>query len=168
MPRVTSQKTRQYILTVGDPLDLDGPLPDEIQLFNAEGNSLMIGVGGTRESFEYETASLPAGNTESEGIVWAPSIRAFKIETDIPARVRIYATEAQMTADLGRAIGTKPSGDHGRLFEFVTTAVDLSWTLTPVVDMSSDETDGIFWFSITNRSDSTDTVNLTIHYVRTE
>lgn len=168
MPRVTNQTTRQYILVEGDPLDLDGPLPDMIQLFNEDGEALMIGGGGTRDEFEYTTGSIAAGAYEEDILDLFPSVRLFRIATDIPARVRVYASTAQRDADADRPIGTLPSGDHGRLFEFVTTDDDLDWTLSPAVDMSSYDDDGNFGITVTNLTDSTDTVTVTFHYVRTE
>jgi hypothetical protein len=166
--RVTNQKTRQAILVTGDPLDMDGPLPDKLELFSESGNALMIGVGSNRTVLEHITAAIASGAYQEDDIPWAPSVRMFKIATDVPARVRVYATAAQRTADRTRPIGTKPTGDHGRLFEFVTTAADLEWTLTPVVDMSADVDDGIFYVSVTNLSNSTHSVHVTFHYNRTE
>lgn len=168
MPRVTNQKTRQYILVTGDPLDLDGPLPDKIELFSESGNALMIGVGSNRTVLEHVTAAIASGGYQTDEIVWAPSVRMFKVVTDIPARVRIYASEAQRDADIARPVGTKPTGNHGRLFELVSTAAQLEWTLTPVVDMTAEEEDGIFYVTVNNLSNSTDTVNVSFHYNRTE
>lgn len=168
MPRVTNQKTRQYILVTGDPLDMDGPLPDLIQLFSEEGEPLSIGGGGTRDEFEYVTGSIAAGAYETGELELFAGVRLFKIETDIPARVRVYADTTRRDWDVDRPVGTKPSGDHGRLFEFVTTNVDMLWTLSPIVDMASAETDGVYGITVTNLTDSTDTVTVTFYYVRTE
>ena len=168
MPRVTNQKTRQYILVTGDPLDLEGPLPDMLELFNELGNPLMIGVGSNRTVLEYTTATIAAGANGTEDFEWAPSVRVFKIATDIPARVRVYATEDQRDDDITRAVGTVPTGNHGRLFEFVTTDDELEWYLTPVVDMSASVDDGLFYMTVTNLSDSSDTVRITFSYIRTE
>ena len=168
MPRVTNQKTRQYIFVTGDPLDLEGPLPDQIQLFNESGEPLSIGGGGTRDEEEFTTGSLADGAYEEDVLAWHPSVRLYKIETDIPARVRVYASTAHRDADADRPVGTKPTGDHGRLFEFVTIPTDLVWTLSPIVDMSSDVDDGQYGITVTNMSGSTDTVTVTFYYVRTE
>lgn len=55
------------------------------------------------------------------------------ISTTVPARIRVYKSTAQRDADLNRAIGTDPSGDHGLLLEAVTTAGQLSWQVSPGV-----------------------------------
>jgi hypothetical protein len=168
VPRVTNQKTRQYILVTGDPLDLDGPLPDKIELFSEAGNPLMIGVGSNRTTLEHVTAALASGAYQTDDLAWAPSVRMFKIATDRAARVRIYATAAQRDADISRQPGTKPTGNHGRLFEFITTPTQLEWTLTPVVDMTADEDDGVFYITVDNLSNTTHSVDVTFHYNRTE
>jgi hypothetical protein len=42
MPRVTNQKVRQYMLETGEALDVLGPLPDKVQLFDSEGEPLAL------------------------------------------------------------------------------------------------------------------------------
>lgn len=47
-------------------------------------------------------------------------------------RVRLYASAAHRSADASRAVGTDPTGDHGLLLEFVSTAGLTSAWLSPV------------------------------------
>lgn len=42
MPRVTSHKTQQAILVTGEPLDMEGPLPPKLELFDALGEPLAL------------------------------------------------------------------------------------------------------------------------------
>jgi len=134
------------------------------------------GVGGgggslpTRTSAVYTTASLPNGNSETGTISLATAYRLFKIETDEPARVRVYATAAQQTADLSRPIGVDPTGDHGLIFEFVTTDELLSAVLSPFVDGASMEamTSADIPITVTNRSGAADTIQVTFIYIATE
>ena len=168
MTRVTNQRTRQYLLVTGDPME-DTEILERIQLFNEEGAPLMIGGSYTRAQLEYETPSL-AADAENTGVLTvAPGWRAFVISTDKAARVRIYKTAAQRDADLGRSIGTRPMGNHGRLLEVVTLASMLEVDLSPTVDFMS-EVGGSdeFYIAVQNRSGSTGTVVTTIDYVRTE
>lgn len=136
----------------------------------ADGDDGAPGSGGwPRDTILYTTASLADDASETDELDMGTDISAklFKIVTDVAARVRVYATNAQRDADAARAIGVDPTGDHGLLFEFVTTA-DLSWTLSPAVDIVSDAADGVYGLIITNLSGSTDTVAVTLHYIRTE
>lgn len=168
MTRVTHQKTRQAILVTGDPLDLMGPLPDKLQLFNEAGEPLMIGGAYNRQELVFTTPILDGGQIHIDDLPLHPSVRVFKVSTNHPARVRIYATEAQRDADLLRSIGVEPAGNHGRLFELVTSLAILSYNLTPVVDLSSVDETGIFWISVTNLEDADQAIQITFNYVRTE
>lgn len=168
MPRVTSQKTRQAVLVSGEPLD-PNDLPEKLQLFNELGEPIMLGGGFARRQQTESTDVLEQGEIEVQTLTFYPSIRAFKIETNRPARVRVYTTAAQRNADLNRGVGVKPFGNHGRLLEVVTTDGLLELTLTPAVDMTSvDAFDEDFYASVTNLDGDSGAVDVTYHYFRTE
>lgn len=168
MPRVTQQKTRQVLLVEGEPFD-DITVLERLQLFNEEGQPLMIGGSYTRTTFEHITESLAADATESESIDVQPGWRAFKITTDRPARVRVYRTEDQRDDDLTRPVGQRPVGNHGRLLEVVTTDTILEIDLSPAVDFMSDVTgQSTYYTAIQNRDSVEDVVTVTFDYVRTE
>lgn len=167
MPRVTNRRTRQAVLTVGDPLD-PSVLPEEIQFFNEDGDPLILGAY-PRETREYVTGSLADGATDLGLFNVYKGWRALWAETDIPARVRIYASSAQRLADLARRIGVTPIGDHGLLFELVTTGADLSYTLSPKVDFATDDiSSNNYYMAVTNLSGDPGAVTLTLNLVRTE
>lgn len=169
MPRVSSQKTRQMLLVTGDPLD-PNTLPEKVQLFNERGEPLMIGAGSTRISEAVSTArSLDPDRHELQTLAFAPSIRVFKIFTNRPARVRIYPTAAQRDADVSRPIGIKPKGNHGRLFELVTSPGLTEYILSPIVDMTSAQAfDSKYYATVTNLDTVAGVVIVTYHYFRTE
>ena len=121
-----------------------------------------------RASADVTTASLSNNATENTTITLKPGYRLLKVETDIPARVRIYDSTDKRTADASRGIGTDPTGVHGVILDLVTTEANLSWWLSPVVDgYTSDATDTVP-LAITNLSGSTDTVTVTVTWVRSE
>jgi len=168
MPRVTSQKTRQMLLTTGDPLD-PNQLPEKLNLFNEEGEPLMIGTQGVRADFDHTTSDLDPGEIEAGAVVAFPGWRVIRLETSRPARVRLYPTLAQRDADLSRGIGVKPQPHSGRLLEMVTYAGALIWNTNPTVDLASeDKSDPTFFVSVTNLDSVTETVVTTYTYVRTE
>lgn len=168
MPRITSQKTRQMLLTSGDPLN-PSELPEKIQLFNEEGEPLVIGTQGVRAEFEHLTSALASGFTESGSVSAFPGWRVIRLETNRPARVRLYPTIAQRDADLDRRAGIKPQGNSGRLLEVVTYAGELIWDMNPTVDLASaDPLDPIFFSAVTNLDTVTGSVVTTYTYVRTE
>jgi hypothetical protein len=168
MPRVTSQKTRQMLLTSGDPLD-PNQLPEKLNLFNEEGEPLMIGTQGVRADFDHTTSDIGSGYTEVGSVVAFPGWRVIQLETSRPARIRLYPTIAQRDADLVRGIGTKPAPNSGRLLEVVTYVDALIWAMNPTVDLASaDKADPTFFVSITNLDSVTGAVVTTYTYVRTE
>lgn len=167
MPRVTSRRTRQAVLVVGDPMD-PAQLPEEIEFFNEDGDPLILGAY-PRETREYVTGMLADGQTDLGAFTVYKGWRALWAETDIPARVRIYASAAQRLADLERRIGVTPIGDHGLLFELVTTGEDLSYTLSPKVDFATDDiSSNDYYMAVTNLSGDPGAVTLTFNLVRTE
>lgn len=168
MPRVTSQRTRQAVLVTGDPLD---PLivPEKLQLFNELGEPLMMGGGYARYEQAESTAVLAGGESENYTLEMYPSVRLWKITTNRPSRVRVYSTPAQMLADADRGIGVRPTGNHGRLLEVVTTMEFLELLLSPAVDMTSVEAfDPNFYANVTNLGALAGAVEVTYHYFRTE
>lgn len=168
MPRVTSQKTRQMLLSTGDPLN-PYELPEKLQLFNAEGQPLMIGTQGVRASFDHETSSLGPGNTEAGTVSGFPGWRVIRLETDRPARIRLYPTSSQRNADLNRSVGIKPRPEMARLLEVVTYTGALDWYMNPTVDLASEDSDDpTFFSSVTNLDLVTESVITTYTYVRTE
>ncbi len=126
----------------------------------------------TRVLHSTSTASLADGATETQNVSVVSSGRAYRIfgvETDIPARIRVYVSSAARTADASRAIGVDPTGPHGLILELVTTVGDLVWPITPAVDGYTEDTDPYYaYFSITNLSGATASVTYAITWIRTE
>lgn len=168
MPRVTSQKTRQMLLVSGDPLNAN-ELPEKLQLFNDEGEPLVIGLQGVRASFDHITSSLAPGLTESGAVTAFPGWRVIKLSTNRPARIRLYPTIALRDADLARSIGLAPKPNAGRLLEVVTYTGALIWPMNPTVDLASaDKADPTYFSAVTNLDSVTGPVVTTYTYVRTE
>src|SRR4051794_6774785 len=119
MPRVTSQKTRQMLLVAGAPLN-PYELPEKLELFNEEGEPMIIGLQGVRASFDHTSLALPPNVIELGALTAFPGWRVIRLKTNRPARVRLYPTIAQRDADRNRGIGVKPQGNSGRLLEVVT------------------------------------------------
>lgn len=169
MARIRSQKIRQALLVSGDPLD-PNELPEMIQLFNELGEPLMLGGGFARHDGSDVTGLLNPGQIEARDIDFYPSVRLYKIATNVSARVRMYPTGGMRDADLNRGIGVKPVGNHGRLLEVVTSSPSmLELFLSPAVDITSiDAFDSTFYVSVTNLDSVQGPVVVTYSYFRTE
>jgi hypothetical protein len=91
------------------------------------------------------------------------------IETDVPARTRLYTTTTARTADAARAIGDDPdlTTDHGVLMDFVTDSGLLVATLSPLVDGYVPSGSSVP-YAVTNLSGGTTVVTVILTYLRTE
>lgn len=140
--------------------------PHPVYTTAAEVAALLPGYAA-RATLVLTTSSLAAGATDATlSITAAAGIRIIDVTTDRAARVRIYASAAQRTADASRAAGTLPTGDAGLCYELVTTALVLSHTET--VEMNSKDGAAALYVSITNNDAVTHTVQVTITYQRIE
>ena len=113
--------------------------------------------------------TVAVGAEVEHNLVLYPGIRVLNISTDKASRVRAYVSDSQRDADVARAPGTDPdlSTDHGVLLDFVLPAGDLSWTLSPVVDIHTGDGTNVIPLLIKNNG-GTANVNVTLTYVRTE
>lgn len=123
-----------------------------------------------REVVTVTTSSLEPGATWTGTIPLGLSFRLLKISTSRPARVRLYTTGPNRTADADRAAGTDPAGDHGVILEYVTTAEVLTAGLAPVVDGSNMAAPPVVNTpaAITNTDSIAGTVTLTFTRIETE
>lgn len=129
------------------------------------------GSGGAfeaRTTATLTTSSLSDGATENASLTMQAGYRLLKIETDVAARVRVYDSTTSRTADASRAIGTDPTSPHGVILDFVTTASVLSWWLNPLVDGYTADASTTVPVAVTNLSGASDTVTVTLTYVRSE
>lgn len=115
-------------------------------------------------SFDFTTPSLAAGAAYQGQMADEPAmVGAFTVSGDKPAWIRVYASEAYMIADEDRPIMTplNIADDHGCYLDFVGTALELSKTLTPGVQIT-DLGSGV-WLSVTN-TDPSDPQAISVHF----
>ena len=171
MPRVTSQKIRQALLSVGEPLD-PNELPEKWELFDSEGTPVALGGGYGRSQITHSTeGSVISEETDLSTFDVHSGWRAFKASTNRPARVRVYvdAAHRDFEDEAERNIGTDPVGDHGLLFELITTVEQLSYFLSPTVELMSDDPESeTFYLAVTNLDEVDGVVQTTFHYTRIE
>ena len=136
-------------------------------IFALDGNGLPSGGGGSgsRENVTFTSTSIVANASASGTVSISPRYQLLHITTSHPCRVRLYTSIAKRDADLTRSIGTDPTGNHGLMFEFISTANLLSADLSPVVDGFADT--AAIPYSITNLSGATQTITVTLNHVKT-
>jgi hypothetical protein len=86
----------------------------------------------SRSTVSHTTASLAADASEDASLTVPKSYGILHVSTNYPARVRLYLSSAQRTADAARDELTDPEGDHGCILEVITTGSVLALDLSPV------------------------------------
>ena len=129
--------------------------------------SLLGGTGGLgiREDATFAAAALANNATTTNTVNIASRYQLLQITTNYPCRVRLYTSTAKRDADITRPIGTDPTGNHGLLFEFISSTELLSADLSPLVDGFADT--AAIPYSLTNLSGATQTISVTLNHVKT-
>lgn len=96
-----------------------------------QGEQGLTGASTTAQTVTKTTASLAHNAYETGTVVLSKSYAISKIQTDRACRVRMYADSTTRDADISRAAGTAPTGDHGLFLDVVSTADHLTWWVTP-------------------------------------
>ena len=97
------------------------------------------------------------------------SYQLISIETDVPARVRLYVSPEGQAADLSRPAGAIIALSNGVILDFITSPDRLAWPLTPVVNGSSLESPPRADIPVTiQRTDQVGPVTLTLTYFTLE
>lgn len=142
--------------------------PTYWSLLSSKGDTGATGATGAsgltaRHDVAFSTGSLATNASATSDVTLHLGCEAYKLVTNRAARIRAYSTSAYRTADVARAIGVSPTGDHGLLLEVVTGAT-LSFDLTPVptlVNMDGSPAATIY-FAVTNLDVSTGVVTTTV------
>jgi len=119
------------------------------------------GPSGTSAGTSIFTSVSMANNAyQSSTITIAKSYAVSKVQTDVAARVRLYADTTTRDADANRAIGDPLYGDHGLYMDVVTTAGHLTWFVTPAA-IGRAATSAVP-ITVTNLSGGTSVVTVTL------
>ena len=90
------------------------------------------GTAITTSSTSFTSSSIVSSSVLSTTIPIGKTFILSRLTTNIPARIRLYADTATRDADVGRAVGTTPTGNHGLIFEIVTSSI-LDYYISPAV-----------------------------------
>ena len=117
------------------------------------------------EDVTFSAAALASNASTTNTVNIASRYQLLHITTNHPCRVRLYTSTVKRDADLTRPIGIDPEGNHGLMFEFISTSELLSADLSPLVDGFADT--AAIPYSITNLSNATQTITVTLNHVKT-
>lgn len=182
MPRITSQKTRQFLLVTGDPLDPD-ELPEKMQLFDADGHSIADNFGGTaRRDLVIDTGVLAAavdtgnindrqgGGGISGQVDIGKGVMLLRAVTNRPCRLRFYTTAAHRDDDITRDRFTDPNNfgnvpnsrpNHGNTSELLLLS-SLTQDVTPAHYIWPGDSGNTVYFRIANYDIAAGAVALTL------
>ena len=78
-----------------------------------------------------QTVTVAAGAEASVDLTLHTAFNLWKIETNKAARIRIYTSAAERTADTARAVGVAPAEGAGLITEVITTGALLTVPMCP-------------------------------------
>ena len=125
----------------------------------------------SRNIVSVASVSLASGAVDSsQRISLGESGLLFVVQTDIPARVILYATSTARTSDASRTLGQLPTRSSGVIAEVITSSTLLIVAIAPSVPYLNLELPPVsnLPLSITNLSGSTSIVNVTMTYLAFE
>jgi hypothetical protein len=98
----------------------------------------------------------------------APSYLIAGISTTVPARVRLYPTNAAALADLNRPVDQEPAATSELAMEYVTDLTKLTSTISPLVGGAQIPPSPTVHLSVANLSGAAADVSVTLTYLALE
>lgn len=120
-----------------------------------------------RATVAYTTASLAAGAVETGAVTMAKGYRLLKVQLSAAARVEVYGTTAERTADANRPWGTDPAQGVGLVLDYLAVAAG-TWDLSPTVDGFSTESSPSSSIPIAVTATAAGAVTVTFTWIQTE
>ena len=113
------------------------------------------------------TQTISNGAAVNLTITTPKTYALLKIETSAAAWVTLYTDTASRTADAGRALTNDPLPGSGVLAEVITTG-NATQLITPGVIGFNSAGSNATYAKVVNRSGSTQSISVTLHYVQLE
>lgn len=124
-------------------------------------------AGPVRRTANATVTAVAASGEKATTVSLSPSFLILGIQTSVPARVRLYPSDAAAQADAARLITAEPDAKAEVIMEFATQAGWLSSTVSPNVGgaVPSGSTASLY---LGNLSASTSDVTVTLTYLPLE
>lgn len=129
-----------------------------------------MGITTEQNSVQYVTGNLANNTTENGLVLLGRSFILSRVSADKACRIRIYRSPEYRTADAGRAIGVRPTGEHGLIHGFILAADNLVYDPAPLVIGVTAETprSNLIAVAIENRSGAAGVVTVTFDKITLE
>lgn len=141
----------------------DGTAKGSVTGLNFAGSAVDVSVAGneatvtisapssvTVENIIVTSASLASNAEEIKSFAAFPLGFFTRLQTDFPARIRIYLTNAYAIADQSRPVSSELFGEHGCFLECVTIGSNLILDLSPPANFYSVTGGNLLYMTITN------------------
>ena len=116
-----------------------------------------------------QTVTVAAGAEASVDLTLHTAFNLWKIETNKAARIRIYTSAAERTADTSRAVGVAPAEGAGLITEVITTSGLLEVPMCPAqIGASLETTPSSSIPALIKNNGTSSNVTLTITWSRAE
>lgn len=153
----------------------DGPAGDtpiyaaDLEHMETQYAEAVADASPSRSEAVFSTASLAAGARQTGTVALAASYTVLMVEVSTAARVRLYATVADRTADLTRPRGTDPddSVDHGVMFDLALGSAGSRISTPPAPGVLNELPPGVP-ITIDNLDSVSRAITVTITFLRTE
>jgi hypothetical protein len=124
--------------------------------------------GALRKTATATVTALANSAQRRTTIALAPSYLVTAITTSVPARVRLYPSDAAATADLNRPVDVEPAAGSELAMEYVTDTSKLSSTISPLVGGAQVPPSPTVQMAVGNLSGATSDVSVTLTYLALE
>lgn len=150
--------------------DLEAIVTNLITEYDNNVNNPLTLPFNLRNEVVTDTAAIAQNTMEIGYVTLAKSFQLRKLTTNRPARVRLYMTVGDMTADLSRPFSTTPPANSGVILDIQTNGSTLYQRFDYPIEGYDDKItpDGQIAFAVTNLDTVTDVVEFTLAYLRTE
>lgn len=126
----------------------------------------VAGYSPTAFTVPYVTALLAVSGRETGTVILGRFGVLWKVTTNYPARVRLYASATYAANDAARPVGADPVGDHGVYYDLLTVPAQMSFLAAPPVQFVGGIT-GALTIVVENRDSVARAITVTFDYLKT-
>ena len=159
---VTTISARTFNFTSGATVTDGGGGTVDISIV---GGGSLPAITSTRQTYSNSSAVIPDLSSDTFEITASDNMFIGRIESDVPATIRLYTSAAARTADSGRGLGVPvPAGIEGLVAEIQTTGGNLAFDNSPTIayiNMEAVQNDDVYVL-VFNESGGNSAVQVTL------
>lgn len=142
------------------------------QVLTTDGNgnfSFQAGGNSVRTTADVTTSSLTPNQTETLNILGFSSYYLLSVEANATAWIRVYSSESDALADVGRNIDADPFQIEGLITEVITTQAEEVWLAPALLGYLKNPASQTIYINVTNIDPSiTRTIDVQLKLIQVE